>query len=486
MIEYSHNSIVVRDVDIKSRGFVTMHGKLSLWNPVFRKYINPVYYKKKVGKDKYNIYLPASLGVNFVSSYFPEKGLVFNPNMIVESSDIYFEMRNYPLDQTQYDAICFLENMKHDDNRERMIVMSTGVGKTFVAISAVKLLEKKTMIIVDSVDLAKQWKEKFLEHSEISEDDIFMISGSESVETALKDHENYKIFIAIHRTLYNLMEKKPSNIFNLFNTLKIGTRVFDECHVEYRNIIKINSFSSVDYTIYLTATPNRSSASDNRVYKAIFGNVPVFNSKETNNKTLQKSDIEKYHTVVTMQFNSNPTHENILKMSTLHGFSSAKWANYILKTNYDKVLNIIQDVVKKLKIVENKTKTVIMLPIIKMMDRVETDMREIFGENVGVFSGEVNKNKRTEELEKQIIITNDKIFERGLDVTDVEILINFSQFKSKVKTEQILGRIRNGNKKSIYIDVTDVGFEDLINFSKVRHKLLKQKAKAFKETDFTY
>jgi superfamily II DNA or RNA helicase len=66
--------------------------------------------------------------------------------------------------------------------------------------------------------------------------------------------------------------------------------VFDEAHVEFKNICRINSFSNVLYTIYLTATPNRSQFLENKLYEKVFKNVPYFDGR-----TLAP---ERYHNVL--------------------------------------------------------------------------------------------------------------------------------------------------------------------------------------------
>jgi hypothetical protein len=53
-----------------------------------------------------------------------------------------------------------------------------------------------------------------------------------------------------------------------------------------------------------------------------------------------------------------------------------------------------------------------------------------------------------------------------------------------VKTEQIIGRLRYGEKKqSILVDVTDYGFEECVKQFKVRRRFYKKKAKKIVEIE---
>ena len=114
------------------------------------------------------------------------------------------------------------------------------------------------------------------------------------------------------------------------NKLGIGVRVFDESHVSFGNICKINAFSNVDYTIYLTATPNRSSFMDNSLYAKVFSSVPYFNGKDISG--------EKYHTVVLYKMNTHPGLDDRIAVRTRYGFSSAKWSQYITGDGYQDFL----------------------------------------------------------------------------------------------------------------------------------------------------
>jgi len=121
-----------------------------------------------------------------------------------------------------------------------------------------------------------------------------------------------------------------------------------------------------------------------------------------------------------------------------------------------------------------------MLPTINLIKRLKTDLEENHpGIVVGTFIGEIKDGeKRADELDKQFILTNDKMFDKAMDVPDLEILINFVPFGSIVKTEQIMGRLRYGEtKSSIFIDVTDIGFKECVAQSKIRRRFYKKKAK---------
>lgn len=280
-----------------------------------------------------------------------------------------------------------------------------------------------------------------------------------------------KIYIAIHRTLGNMLSSDVNSVNKLMNKLGIGIRVFDESHVDFGNICKINAFSNVEYTIYLTATPSRSSFMDNSLYAKVFSAVPYFNGKELSN--------EKYHNVFLYKFDSKPSLDDRISIRTKYGFSQAKWSQYIENDGYEFFLEAVNEIFTKFNLTTMKRKVAIMLPTINLIKKLKTDLEISFPNiEIGTFIGEISKDKRIEELNKQFILTNDKIFDKGIDVKDLEILINFVPLGSLVKTEQIMGRLRNReNYSSVLIDVTDIGFDECVTYSKIRKRFYKKKAK---------
>ena len=194
-----------------------------------------------------DVYVPASIGENRIRYYFKDAEFVKNYASTVKSAAMHYEMINKPRSDIQKEAIAFLSRMRSNNGpREMFLSLPTGTGKTFVTITMIGLLRKKAMVIVDSIELAEQWKSQFLKHSNLTEDKIKILSGRDSVEDAIKNNNKYYIYIAMHRTLGMLIEEDPNSINVLSNKLKIGTRVFDEAHVNFKNICKINSFSNVE------------------------------------------------------------------------------------------------------------------------------------------------------------------------------------------------------------------------------------------------
>ena len=470
MIEVGRNSIVVRNVDLESKAFKNVNYHYSLYDKVYRKYTMSAF--TVIDKD---IYFPASIGVAEIQKFFAQKEVVVNYKTTAKSSPVSYQMKHGPRDELQEKAIAFLMTMKKDyDVRDRMLSLATGKGKTYTTINAIAKLNKRPMIIVDTSELALQWKREFLNHTDLKEEDIIIISGEASVIKEIKS-QNGKVYIAIHRTLTNLLSNDLNSINNLMNKLNIGIRVFDEAHVNFNNVCMINALSNVEYTIYLTATPGRSNYTDDFLYGKVMGKIPYFNGKNIED--------DKYHTVLLYHFDSKPTIDEKFSVKSKYGFSSAKWAANLQGDSFEFLDEAIKDIFARLKLVERDKKVAIMLPTLKLIEMVKQQFNDQ-GLEVGTFIGEIKANKRKEELDKKIILTNDKIFDKGIDVKDLEVLINFVPFASDVKTEQIMGRLRKiEGKTSLFIDVTDIGYEECVKQYKLRKRFYKKRAKKLIEIE---
>lgn len=463
MIEVGRNNIIIRNVDEKSNGFKKITSTFSLYDKVLHKYTASVY-----TYENGDIFLPSSVSLTLIQGLFPDKETIINYKC-PRAKTIDYIMKYQPRDDIQQNALNFLLKMKKDkDNHSRFLSLATGSGKTYVTVNLISQLKKRALIIVDTVDLAQQWKREFLKHTNLLDSEIGIISGQDTVEKEIT-LSNKKIYIAIHRTLNNIIQEDSNALNRLMTKLGIGIRVFDESHVEFYNICKINSLSNVDYTVFLTATPNRSNFKDDSLYAKVFGKIPYYNGKDIEN--------EKYHTIVLSTFDSAPSFDTKLSIKTKYGFSQARWASHIENDGYEKFLESVVENFEKFKLIERNKKVAIMLPTINLIKKLKDDLEIQYPEiSIGTFIGEVSKNKREEELNKKIILTNNKIFGKAIDVKDLEILINYVPIGSIVVTEQILGRLRhNEGMVSILIDITDTGFIECIKQSKIRRRFYKKK-----------
>ncbi len=134
----------------------------------------------------------------------------------------------------------FLYNILNNNSKKLLCQLSTGGGKTVVFTEIIKRQDKKTLIIVDSIDLVNQTVSTFEKQGlEIGK----IIAGNKNIPKE-------KIIVAMLKTLYNRV-KKDSEILKIFNLC-----VIDECHIiEHTKIFPYLNFNCK--ILGFTATPVR-------------------------------------------------------------------------------------------------------------------------------------------------------------------------------------------------------------------------------------
>lgn len=474
MIEISRNSIIIRNVDLESKEYERFFKAFSIYDEIYHKYFSSVI--TIIGND---VYVPSTISIKSIQNYFKDKELVYNFANTSKYDTLSFVMKHRPRNDLQLEAIDFLSKIKKDKiNHQRFLSLATGSGKTFVSITMVGIIGLKTMIIVDRQELAEQWNREFINHTNIDPSRIKILSGRESIKDAIKNNKKYDVYIAMHRTLGMLLEEDSNSINLLMNKLKIGLRIFDEAHLNMKNMCQINSLSNVEYTLYLTATPSRSGFRDETIYGRVFKLVPYYNGKDNEEIEIPT----RFRDVILYKFNTNPSSDVKAACKTPKGFSSAKWARFIEDDGYDAFFECLSSIFINFKLIEKKKKVAIVLPTNNLIEQAKNHFDELFKIETGIYTGKTKKEDKTTERNKDIFFTTDKMFGVGLDKQDLEVLINFCPFSSAVKLEQMVGRIRYVPGKShVVIDVTDIGFPSCKNQLRLRKKWYSTDARSIKE-----
>lgn len=359
-----------------------------------------------------------------------------------------------PRDEDQIQAIKFMLSMdkyKYNENHTMLSVnLNTGKGKTYCSIAVMCFLSMRSIIITDSIDLLKQWKSCILEYTSISEDEIYLISGSPSIGKLYnRDISKYRIFLCTHSTIQSIGNSQGWNkISELFKYCRIGLKFFDEAHMNFDNMFQIDCYTNTFLTYYLTATPGRSDQAENQIFKYYFKNVPSIN--------LFHEDEDPHTKYAAIRFNSNPTPLDAKKCKNNYGLNRMAYVDYIVRNeNFHKLLTILINMAlkkpgKHLFYIGNNES------IIYVRDWIYENFPELTG-LVGIYTSLTPPDKKRSELDKKIILTTTKSAGQATDIKGLVEVVNLAEpFKSRVLAQQTLGRTRDAN--TIYKDVVDNGF----------------------------
>ncbi len=354
----------------------------------------------------------------------------------------------------------------------KLLAMSTGYGKTFIAIKYITEFNHIPLIICNQLPLIKQWKKFFLQYTDIKEDDMKIISGSDVCEDIIfrDKYTDCQVYFVTHDTLNSLIKKNTSLLEKLFEKLKISIKVVDEAHKEFELIFKEDACCDVKESLFLTATPKRSKEEENKLLNYILPFDCMYTNQDKRSPNIN---------VLVYTYTTKPTleEETIISDSNGYGFSAAKWCDYVIN-NYWK--DFSEGIIYNMKLCykDKFRKTAILFKTKEMIFKFAEDLKKEFPDySIGFFinhKGLVTKKNKLDELNKDIILTTDISFVEGMDTSGLSLVINTITFISDVIAIQVTGRIR---EKGLYIDYCDDGFRKTNLHRKSRIKVYQKIAK---------
>lgn len=453
-----HNKIVINNYN--SGDIPALEGMFDIYdkNTHLYKTIGAIY-----DKTNMTFTLPRGMDIgkieSIVGSYaFYERG--YNRP---KSNDNQILIKYPPKDEKQELALKFLtgkgEYSYTKKYNQLFLALNTGAGKTYLGLVYTALLNVKTIIITSNVGWLNQWKDAIIEHTNIVDSEVRFISGSTAISSILnsktKSYNNQKIFMITHDTVLSYAQNNGWKSINvLFKKLGIGLKIIDEAHLNFENIYNLDFASPIYKTLYLTATPSRGDASQNRVYQEYFSNVPILDLFDPSNDP---------HThYIALLYKSGMKDYEVTACHNMHGFSKTMYCDaVIMKENFDYVSRIVMDMVNNIrgkKLFFFSTNNA----IIFFYNWLRYNYSE-YANDIGIYTS-INPDKE-EAKEHTIILTTSKSAGACLDIKDLMVCINMAEpTKSPPQNQQRFGRTRAYN--SFYIDVVDTSVKTIYNYYK--------------------
>lgn len=410
------------------------------------------------------LYLPRGLDLYFIKKFFdgvePQKE--YNSDPYFATPEI--KIRYLPRDDVQKEALAFIlgkgEYYSNQNSTQLSINLNTGKGKTYITIASMVYWRARSIVIASTVGWLDQWRNCIGEYTNLDPDrEVLIINGSTSIHKILNgitDISKYKIFLVTHSTLQNAGSTFGWDIITkLFLKLQVQLKVYDEAHLNFDNICKIDFATNTRKTLYLTATPGRSDEVEDFIYKLYFKNIPSINLFDEENDP---------HTDYTaLRFNSMPSPQDLRACSNnVYGLNRNAYVNYIVQNPqfYD-LMYIVMD-----KIMNIGGKVIVYIGTLAAIDIVKSWIEEHYPEfrgDVGIYTSDIPKEEKFNQLQKTIILSTTKSAGAALDVRDLKATIILAEpFKSEIIARQTLGRTRNNNTECI--EIVDDGFKKISRF----------------------
>ena len=373
-------------------------------------------------------------------------------------------MINPPKDKIQKEVIeKVVKNFNQYKHTRVVVNLATGQGKTYVATNTISRLGCRAIIFVKNDKLRRQWFESFMKHTDCKR--VMLVNGSNDLFNLINvedDNDLPDIIITTHATTTSFIKNTSMREFSkLLVDLGIGIKVFDEFDLENKSMFTIDCNSNTRYTLYLSATDFKSAKEEDRVFKRIFEDVPNI-GKEYRQEVPRNA--------MFIHINSNPSKKEFGQCMNYYTgearFDTNKFYVYMIKKKayYDKLewlwINILKD---KYKDLVTTKKIAFYIGRINTVNDFKKDLLKITGlkdEDIVIYNSETPDKDREKALAKKMIITTAESLGRGVDLANLDTLIDFETRSSLSRTEQLIGRVSRTGAATVgtYIQFIDDAF----------------------------
>lgn len=389
------------------------------------------------------------------------------------------EMKSPPRNDLQIDALNFLsceEDFRYVRKySQQALILQTSVGKTYITVHAIVNYSIKAIIITHQEKIKEQWIQTFLDRTTIEKDRLLNIKGTTTIDKIMNDKIEADIYFVNHRTLLAYMKQHGGDgLRKFFKKIKVGIKVFDEVHLEFKNLLKIDFFSNTFKTFYLTANFSRSDVDERKLFQRCFASVVKFGEGTENSK-----HVRKHIDYVACLYRSNPNYDQLAFFNTAFGFSPINFSTYSLHDDINQTLRskflIIFD--KALNMEGKILITVTKIEDIDYIKSVITDNYLDLDETIGTINSKNSKEENEESKKCDIIISTIKSCGTGVDIKGLRCIINLEPFSSPITTNQLSGRLREyaRDKETYFFDLIDVSVPTCEKYYKSKLSYLKKK-----------
>ena len=388
-----------------------------------------------------------------------------------------------PRDRIQTESIEFLSSDGDFKNTrsssQQALILDTGDGKTYATIHAIINLGMKAIIITHQDKIKNQWIQEFLTKTTVSEDMLINIDGSEVIEKIMKERypKGYYYFVN-HQSLSSYARLHGwEAVRRFFKKIEVGIKVFDEAHLAFKNVLRVDFFSNTMKTFYLTANFGRSDTQEGYLFKKAFSSVYKFGEQTKNYEEKRKHII-----YVPVLYRSSPNANQLAMASSRYGFSVLGFSKYALHDDSErKQLHIFLDVLNLAMHYEGKI--LVTTPRIDDTFYLEEEIKDSM-DTEDLFISTINSRntKQHNEDVKQnadIICSTIKSCGTGVNIKNLRCIINLEPFSSDITANQLAGRLREyaPDKDTYFFDLIDLSFSSCERQYKNKLSYLKKKCK---------
>ena len=471
---FRHSHIAITDYHMgDNREF---EKSLSRWDKINWRYdLLGGYYVKPLKEFRVN----RAFNIDQLKRFFPEYEFKVE-NCAYPYDEIDIQLTTPPRNDLQRVALTFMASegdfKRNSKFTQQIIEAKVGRGKSYMGSAISAYFKSKTMIIVPLSKLLNQWKETFINFTDIDEDDILIVKGSKICNQILEGkHINKKVFIFMVDTIYSF-NKTYGDIktMDMLSATRCYTKIIDEIHLDLKAVSMIEALSNFRMNYYMSASVGRTEQKENFIFKTLFTHIPRFGSN------FETKDEEHLHIMV-KKYYWTPNNKQIKRMvNNKTGLNTKAYETELRlsheeqRENFETQLKIILEWTKKN--LKKGNKIIVFGQSIEFLYYLQTIIEKVYPDRSAVYYGTMNKNDKETALLSDIIIATTSSLGTGADIKGLQFGINCSTYSSWISVKQISGRLRKlpDGTPSVYIEMVNFGYVKTVRqFEKRKPHLVK-------------
>lgn len=417
--------------------------------------------------------------------HISKHGMVYEITDIPSIDGIYVEIPLHEWvvdrDDRQTKAINYLTTT---DDPVRGVALQPGVGKTYVTIKSASILQRRTMVCVSG--LIGQWAEAIKRFTTLTDDDIYVIQGVQSLIKLAQNIDKTifpKFILCSTGTIRNwAQDKDVPEILPSFDEMcklfSIGLRVTDEAHLNFHTNLIMDLRLNSAINIVLTAT------FDNSKPKI----KTIFDSHYPSRIRFGENDYKSYTEVYAYGYSSGCMTVPKFAYASKDGYSHIRYETWLLNArNAQHLRRYIEELVIpicEMHYLNRHVSGYKMLIICMQTDmcyRIAHTLSQRYKDlktSVYVFdtSDDVLNNS-------DFIVSTPKSAGTGRDISKLMTLLCLPSIRSSPLNQQIHGRLRElpGGPIPQMIYIYDYEIKPQVDHHIVRKSIFSPRCTSFKE-----
>ena len=445
---------------------------------------NQLYFRMEPRGLQYNekekiLSVPRGIDVNFLVSKL--RLPVHTSQDYNEFDKIKLKLKYEPRNDIQIKSLAFLTGegkFKYTkDYSQLSLNLDTGDGKTYCVIASICLHGLKSIIVTHTENIKDQWHKSLIKFTNIDPRRICDLSGTKKMEDMFLENDNlYDVYLVNHGTIQSYAKKNGwENLNAFFRHIKVGIKVFDEAHLHFKSIMKVDLNTNVYKTFYLTATFERTDINEDRVFHLCFKNIAKYGYETRGEK-------RKHIKYIAVKFDSKPNMEDQMSIKTKMGFNRHAYMDYQLNKGY--IFEVVKYVMDTFGEVAGKC--LILSSKIESADKLKNMISEWYPDKeVGIYHSKIPKKEKEGIKDYDIISSTPQSCGTGFDVPGLRYNIMLEPYNATITANQVCGRLREIPEEYTYhIELIDIGFPKVKEMYRKRLKVFKEKCYSVSEVDY--